>query len=398
MGRLQASRVDHKGGNDGGGRGGRPKQRKDSTVDTWTRNVADSRSEHHKPKQRKNVGFKPQQENDQRARVAKTGGGFPTQPKAFSAATRSILTSRSSPSGSSDRRSAYLHRQKSTMSCISALSTQSGSFCERCNRVNRKLRDVLVRLIDTSAQAVSEWSHAVGVSPDHMEYERTKTIIVPDGFRRDSAPCRNCHARRVAEMQAQGGVVGAAPVGCAGDSPWGGFRDQSAPAEPRVNPFVQPPAAGGFGVAHPAWWAGNPDTAAQKQAAAVAAWATHASKISHAAPHPFDHQQLPSGANPFQNENVGSQGPGGNQHHTSLSTPQYNSGQPAGAFQLPTPPFTDERLIPRFLNHPIEDPSYQSRGASVDMNIMDEAMRQRAGLEGGSQSSSFCGAQQQQPR
>lgn len=66
--------------------------------------------------------------------------------------------------------------------CLSARTRVSkcASLCERCTRQNRQLRDELLDLLKRNSRAISKWMDAAGVSPDHMDFERTRARTIHD--------------------------------------------------------------------------------------------------------------------------------------------------------------------------------------------------------------------------
>lgn len=103
---------------------------------------------------------------------------------------------------------------QSSLSYVSPVPPESDMpkpFCERCTRLNRILCDGLLKYMESSAtalaqgrQALNEWMYAAGVSEDHeddMVWERTNTLVLQEGMRWDSEPCRNCCFRTAAEAQ-----------------------------------------------------------------------------------------------------------------------------------------------------------------------------------------------------
>ncbi|KUI60049.1 hypothetical protein VP1G_07301 [Cytospora mali] len=160
------------------------------------------RSERVKPKGKNRSGFQTKHEDDKKSRVGKAvpptqpktqtargSNGTGRNPRSHTAAASSINPFAPRGGGNRDR-----NRQLST---FSALSTQPGPWCEKCNQLNRQLHGYLLDILRTSEQAVDEWAYAIGASPDHMECEPAPERIIPEGYRRCSQQCQSCVAQRV---------------------------------------------------------------------------------------------------------------------------------------------------------------------------------------------------------
>lgn len=211
-----------------------PRRLADFASDVEMVEVELPRSERLKPKGKNGTSFQARHEDDRRSRVVR--GIPPTQAQPFPRNLRrsqtargySITTgrrnTRTHPAGAAAAASApslnpfaprggSRNRQLSVFSAVStALSaTQSGPWCDKCNRLNRQLHGYLLGILRTGEQAVDEWAYAVGASPDHMECEPAPERIIPEGYRRCSQQCQSCVARR---FGGEAGVV--TPPGSSG--------------------------------------------------------------------------------------------------------------------------------------------------------------------------------------
>lgn len=100
-------------------------------------------------------------------------------------------------------------RQTSVLSCESALSTRvgRGTHCYRCARTNRKLRQALFGLLEKALKdgrnLIDEWSWEAGVSPDHMDCERTKVHTIPQGLQSGNEPNHGYDPSRTSVLPSQ---------------------------------------------------------------------------------------------------------------------------------------------------------------------------------------------------
>lgn len=100
-------------------------------------------------------------------------------------------------------------RQTSVLSCVSALSTRvgRGAYCYKCARTNRKLRQALFDLLEKAVKdgknLIDEWSWKAGVSPDHMDCERTRIHAIPEGLQSGNEPSHGFQAGRTSVLLSQ---------------------------------------------------------------------------------------------------------------------------------------------------------------------------------------------------
>ncbi|ROW06088.1 hypothetical protein VMCG_04548 [Cytospora schulzeri] len=188
------------------------------------------RSERSKSKGKNRATFQTKHEDERQGRVGKNFSSTQAQP--FLSGLRGSQTARglnnatgrskprthTSVAGTSSLnpfapRGGHRNRQLSALSAVSTSlsTTQSGPWCDKCNRLNRQLHGYLLDILKTGEQAVDEWAYAVGASPDHMECEPAPERIIPEGYRRCSQQCQSCVARRV-----ESGVGGVASPGSSG--------------------------------------------------------------------------------------------------------------------------------------------------------------------------------------
>lgn len=209
---------DHRMGKGKGGRrtrsgrqGGRREDHKqnlsDPTLDTKMLDAPHQSRELYKKPQNKSVGFPSKLENSNQGRVAKaakvardisqkrqstsSNTSRNRQPPFRAGPSSPALLSENPFLGSSRTKS---HRA-SIASCVSALSTKVGRglYCYKCARTNRKLRqalfDLLERALKDGRKLIDEWAWEAGVSPDHMDCERTKMHNIPEGLQSEDEPC-----------------------------------------------------------------------------------------------------------------------------------------------------------------------------------------------------------------
>lgn len=168
----------------GKGRAGPRKARRltDLASDVEMVEVDLPRNERVKSKGKNRPGFQAKHDDDRRSRMGKTflpaqcyPGGFRGSPgtrgpSLAGSNLRGHTTARLSPSPFVPTRGANRNRHLSTLSVIStALSTQTGPWCGKCNKLNRQLHGYLLDILKTGEQAVDEWAYAVGASPDHSK-------------------------------------------------------------------------------------------------------------------------------------------------------------------------------------------------------------------------------------
>lgn len=202
------------------------------------------RSERLRPKGKNRTSFQARHEDDRRSRVGR--GIPPTQAQPLPSNLRRSQTARgysittgkrnmrarpaaaaaaAPPSPSLNPfapRGGSQNRQLSVFSAVSTSlsATQSGPWCDKCNRLNRQLHGYLLDILKTAEQTVDEWAYAVGASPDHMECEPAPERIIPEGYRRCSQQCQSCVARRF-----EGGAGVVTPPGSSG---WSGGGNVTA--------------------------------------------------------------------------------------------------------------------------------------------------------------------------
>lgn len=179
----------------GEGREGRKPGLSDQTLDTEMLDFPQQRSGRYKQTQKKSSSSQVNFDNGKRGRVAKaTTNLAQTRQSIFSNASLDQQPSRtdsSSPAFSTQNPFISSGRPKvrrvSLVSCVSALSTKIGRrpYCYKCARTNRRLRQARFDLLDSSLKngkkLIDEWAWEAGVSPDHMDCERTKLHTIPEG-------------------------------------------------------------------------------------------------------------------------------------------------------------------------------------------------------------------------
>ena len=210
MARGKGGRGGRSGRNSGGHNG--PKQRL-LELDTDMADAPRPRNERRTQNRDNHVGFRTQHENNNRRRVGKASraraqapqsifSDYPHSQKHQSARKTPFNPAfpASNPSGNIFRRNT---RRASIVTCVSAFSTQAGArgpYCYKCAGTNRKLRQAMLDLLETTLtdgrKLIDEWAFEAGVSPDHMECERTKMRNLPisEGQQRGGEPCNNCKA------------------------------------------------------------------------------------------------------------------------------------------------------------------------------------------------------------
>ncbi|CAN8095180.1 unnamed protein product [Discula destructiva] len=140
----------------------------------------------------------------------------------------------------------HVRRAVSIVTCESALSTQAGAYCYKCSGINRKLRQAMYDLLETTfksgKQLIDEWAWEAGVSPDHMDCERTKMLrFIPEGLRGEGEPCCRC---KVDMLGPQRGSASLAQQSFAPATAH--HQQQQQQQQQRMNPFVQVGASNPF--------------------------------------------------------------------------------------------------------------------------------------------------------
>lgn len=254
-----------RGSRHGGGRDGRKQTSFDPTLDTEMVDAPHHRSERRKQTESWFHGSQNQHGNSGRGLVGRTARGVShTQQSIFN---QSVLrnvprgqpfstraTPRISMLSSQNRfttNSRTKSRRASIGTCISALSTQigRGPYCYKCARTNRKLRqalfDLLERALKDGKELIDEWAWEAGVSPDHMDCERTKMHIIPEGLRSENEPCHQCKAEMLSRSQSHRMSLfppqaSQAPVVMGPGLPPAETPHQAClQAQQRLNPFIQ---------------------------------------------------------------------------------------------------------------------------------------------------------------
>lgn len=218
-------------GRQGKGRQGGKQCLSNPTLDTEMLDVPNQRnrqSRRSKQVQNKPCGDQTQQKNTRRGQVDKVARDVPQSRQSIffvtSQATRSSDRADSSTPATAARNSFVTangpqnpfvasketkSRQTSVLSCVSALSTRVGrrAYCFKCSRTNRKLRqalfDLLERALNDGRNLIDEWSWEAGVSPDHMDCERTKIHTIPEGLQSGNEPIHGFQAGRTSVLPAQ---------------------------------------------------------------------------------------------------------------------------------------------------------------------------------------------------
>lgn len=193
----------------GGGRDGRKQSAFNPTLDTEMLDAPRRRSERYMQHQKESFSSRTQLESEGRGRLGKaTRDTCQTQQSIFnntllqgqqSSATRANPTA--SAFSSHNPFVSWKSHRASIGTCVSALSTTRvgrGPYCYRCAHTNRKLRQALLDLLESALKdgkkLIDEWAWEAGVSPDHMDCERTKMHIVPEGLQSENEPCHRCRA------------------------------------------------------------------------------------------------------------------------------------------------------------------------------------------------------------
>ncbi|KAJ4414536.1 hypothetical protein N0V82_007882 [Gnomoniopsis sp. IMI 355080] len=188
----------------------------DPTLDTEMLNVPHQSRKRYKKTQNTSVGLPSKLENSKQGRVGKAAkaakdvsqkrqsvsSNIPKdqQPPFRAAPSHPAFSSENPFVGSSRLKS---HRA-SIASCVSSLSTKigRGPYCFRCARTNRKLRQALLDLLEHALKdgrkLIDEWAWEAGVSPDHMDCERTKMHTIPECLQSEDKPCHG-HKREMAD-------------------------------------------------------------------------------------------------------------------------------------------------------------------------------------------------------
>lgn len=224
MGKGKCERGGRADRHSGGREGRKPNSPFHSTLDTEMFDVPHQRSERYKQNQNKSARFETHRVNSGWGGVGKADRDVSEkQPSIFSQGLlNSIprsrqLSTRAGPPASGVcspthfvNGSATKSRRASIGTCISALSTHVGRglYCYKCARTNRKLRQALFELLERALKdgrkLIDEWAWEAGVSPDHMDCERSKMHIIPGGLRSDNELCHRCKDDVLSCEQSQG--------------------------------------------------------------------------------------------------------------------------------------------------------------------------------------------------
>lgn len=184
--------------------GGRKSRHHDTASDVEMVDVVLPQAERYSRKRDKNSGPLKKHEDVRRSRVgrllkdnsisqlASTNSRNDRAPHGTK--TRSHVSSGQPLNGvsSSSRHSAVVLRSSADSPHSSRSSRAVVPWCERCIHLNRQLRDYLFELFDTGRRAIDEWTCATGVSLDHMDYERTRTVAAHESIEGSSQICQSC--------------------------------------------------------------------------------------------------------------------------------------------------------------------------------------------------------------
>lgn len=267
-----------RGGRQGKGRNGGKQSLSNPTIDTEVPDVPHQRGkESRKPKQvqNKSSGDRVEPRNSRKEQVDKVAKDAPQSRRSMlQSAGRASTTPATAPrnpvlhndpfvstnfsqspfaTGNGPRNPfvtshATKSRQTSVLSCVSVLSTKvgRGAYCYKCNRTNRKLRqallDLLERALKDGRNLIDEWAWEAGVSPDHMDCERTKVCTIPEGLQSVDEPSHEFGAGRASIFRSQNSQASGLLQPSAGTHQPPVSRSQQA-----LNPFipagpsVQPP-------------------------------------------------------------------------------------------------------------------------------------------------------------
>lgn len=219
-----------RGGRQCQGRNGGKQSLSNPTIDTELPDVPHQRgkqSRKSKQVQNKSSSDQAERRNSRRGKVDNVAKVVPqTRHSRLYGTSKGLQSSgRASPTPASAPRNPFLHkdgtqnpvvtshaakgRQTSVLSCVSVLSTKvgRGAYCYRCNRTNRKLRqalfDLLERALKDGRNLIDEWAWEAGVSPDHMDCERTKVCTIPEGVQSVNEPSHRFEAGRTSIFHSQ---------------------------------------------------------------------------------------------------------------------------------------------------------------------------------------------------
>lgn len=183
--------------------GGRKSRHHDTTSDVEMVDVVLPRAERYSRKREKNPGSLKKHADVRRSRVDKllkdnsisqlASANSRNDRASQESKTRSRVSSGQPLNGASSNRHSAVVLRSSVGSPRSSRSSRAVvPWCERCIHLNRQLRDYLFELFDTGRRAIDEWTCATGVSLDHMEYERTRTVAAHESIGGSSQICQSC--------------------------------------------------------------------------------------------------------------------------------------------------------------------------------------------------------------